>query len=138
MLKFIVLIGFFFIFSLLIWAFGLSPHDDELFLKYLVFAMQLLYGNMCYDVLKSMRPIPQDHHFWNSAVRIAGEATVCMGVAIGLLVIAFKVFFLAYVGIIGSLVCYSYIFVRVLPRLQPLYVEATKDASSISTTNKNS
>lgn len=123
MLKITVLIGFFILVTGLIWALGLRQ-DEESILKYLVFATQLLYGNLLYDLLKSMRAIPSGDHFWNSVLKVVGEATAWVILAIVLLLLAAKVFLLAYVGLIGALVAYGCIFVRVVPKLHPLYIEA--------------
>lgn len=123
MLKMAVLLSFFFLMAALIWALGLRQ-DDEAILKYLVFTTQLLYGSMLYDLLKSLRPIPSGDCFWISVSKVVGEATAWMVAALVLLLLAAKVFFLAYVGLIGALIAYSCIFVRVLPKLQPLYVQA--------------
>ncbi len=123
MLKIIVLLGFFFLLTALIWALGLRQ-DDEVILKYLVFTSQLLYGSMLYDLLKSMRAIPSDDCFWINMSKVAGEATAWMVAALVLLLLAAKVFFLAYVGLLGAILAYGCIFVRVLPKLQPLYIQA--------------
>lgn len=128
MLKLTVLLGFFFIFTALIWALGLRPGDEDVFLKYLVFASQLLYGNMCYDIMKTMREIPAGDPFWSSAMKVIAEVVGWFVVTFVLLVLAAKVFLLAYVGLLGALGTYGYVFWRVLPKLHPLYKEASSRA----------
>ena len=128
MLKISVLLGFLFIFTALIWALGLRPGDEDAFLKYLVFASQLLYGNMCYDLMKSMREIPSTDSFWSSVTKVVAEAVGWFVATFILLVLAAKVFLMAYVGLLAAVITYGYVFVRVLPKLQPLYKEASKRA----------
>ncbi len=123
MLKIVILLGFFFLLTALIWALGLRQ-DEEAILKYLVFASQLLYGSLVYDILKTMRAIPYNDGFWVSASKIAANAAAWIVLVVILLILATKVFFLAYVGLIGAIIVYINIFVRVLPKLQPLYIEA--------------
>lgn len=128
MLKISVLLGFFVIFTALIWALGLRPGEEDAFLKYLVFASQLLYGNMCYDLMKSMREIPSSDSFWSSVMRVIGEILAWFAATFVLLVLAAKVFLLAYVGLLGALITYGYVFWRVMPKFQPLYKEASARA----------
>jgi len=127
MLKMTVLLGLFFLLAALIWALGLRQ-DEEAILKYLVFTTQLLYGSMLYDLLKSLRAIPSDDGFWISMSKIIGEAAAWMVASLVLLLLAAKVFFMAYVGLLGAILAYGCIFVRVLPKLQPLYVQAQNRA----------
>jgi hypothetical protein len=124
MRKMIVQLGFFFLFTGMIWGLGENPHKDDELIKYLVFASQLLYGNLCYDVLKSLRTVPSGDRFWSTATNIAGEAAALIIIALGLLVLAFKVPFFAYLGLAGALIAYACVFYRVLPKLQPAYVQA--------------
>ena len=131
LIKLAVLLGFFFLFTLMIWGLGEGPHKDDMLIKYLVFASQLLYGNMCYDVLKGLRTVPADNRFWTVAVKISGEAVTLLVIAIGLLVLAIKVPFFALVGLIGALIAYVLIFSLTLPKLQPAYIQALgSDAES--------
>lgn len=124
MLKTIILVIFLLLFTALVWALGLIPEEEETLLKYLVFASQLLYGNMCHDLVKSMRVIPSDDKFWPSILRTIGEASAWMVATIISLLLAVKVFLFAFVGLIAAAIFYGIIFVRVLPRLQPLYLQA--------------
>lgn len=125
MLKLSILLGFFFIFTAIIWALGLRG-DEDVLLKYIVFASQLLYGNMCYDLMKSMREIPSGDSFWSSVMKVVAEVIGWFTATFILLVLAAKVVILAYVGLLGALVTYGYVFWRVLPKLQPLYKAASK------------
>ena len=124
LLKLGIQFGFFFLFTLMLWGLGEGPHKDDMLIKYLVFASQLLYGNMCYDVLKGLRTIPADARFWIIAMKISGEAVVLLVIAIGLLVLAMSVPFFILVGPIGALIAYVLIFTRTLPKLQPAYIQA--------------
>ena len=128
MLKIAVLLGFFFLFTAVIWALGLRPGEEDIFLKYIVFAAQLLYGNMSYDLMKSMREIPSSDSFWSSAMKVVGEIIGWFFVTFVFLVIAVKVFLLAYVGLLGALITYGYVFWRVMPKFQPLFKEASARA----------
>lgn len=123
MLKITVLLCLFFLLAALIWALGLRQ-DEEAILKYLVFTTQLLYGSMLYDLLKSLQAIPPDDDLWISMSKVVGEAAAWMVASLVLLLIAAKVFFLAYVGLLGAVLAYGRIFVHVLPKLQPLYAQA--------------
>ena len=123
MLKMAVIFGLFVLLTALIWALGLRG-DEEAILKYLVFSAQLLYGNLLYDLLKSLRPIPSNDCFWSSVSKVAGEATAWMLAALFLLFLTAKVLSIPYVGLIGALIAYGFIFARVLPKLHPLYVQA--------------
>ncbi|HUW44921.1 MAG TPA: hypothetical protein VMW50_03905, partial [Dehalococcoidia bacterium] len=122
-LKMTIVLCLFFLLAALIWALGLRQ-DDEAILKYLVFTTQLLYGSALYDLLKSLRAIPAGDKFWVSMLKVVGEASAWMLAALVLLLLAAKVFFLAYVGLFGAILAYGCIFVRVLPKLQPLYIQA--------------
>lgn len=125
MLKMFILLGFFFLLTALIWAMGLRQ-DEEAILKYLVFATQLLYGNMVYDLLKSMRSIPSNDKFWSSVSVVVIETSAWMTISITLLYIAAKttdIAYVAYGGLASSFIIYMYIFIRVLPKFQPIYVE---------------
>lgn len=124
LLKNVVMLCFFILFTALIWGLGEGPHKDDMHIKYLVFASQLLYGNLCYDVLKGLRTIPSDDRFWNTAVNISGEAVVLLVIAIGSLIVAIKVPFFAPVGLIVALIAYVVIFARTLPKLKPAYIQA--------------
>lgn len=132
MLKLLGILGFFVLFTTLLWALGLGPHAKEPVIEYLVFAAQLLYGSMCYDLLKSLKQIPSDDDFWSKVWRPVGEASAWMIFSIFLLLIAvsvpISVPIFAYVGLAGSFISYGFIFVRVLPRLHPIYVEAQNRA----------
>ena len=130
MRKMVVQLGFFFLLTGMIWGLGENPHKDDELIKYLVFASQLLYGNLCYDVLKSLRAVHSGDMFWNTATNIAGEAAVLLVIAFGLLVLAFKVPFFAYVGLAGALIAYACVFYRVLPKLQPAYVQAVSTSDT--------
>jgi len=130
MRKTIVQLGFFFLLTGMIWGLGENPHKDDGLIKYLVFASQLLYGNLCYDILKSLRTVPSDDRFWSTATNIAGEAAVLLVVAFALLVLAFNVPFFAYVGLAGALIAYVWVLYRVLPKLQPAYVQAVSAGGS--------
>ena len=132
MLKLFIILGFFFIFTALIWALGLRPGEEDAYLKYLVFASQLLYGNMCYDLMKSMREIPSSDSFWSSVMKVVGEIIIWFAATITLLYVAAKVFLLAYVGLLGALITYGYVFWRVMPKFQPLYKEASARAQKKS------
>ena len=135
LIKLTVQLGFFFLFTSLIWGLGEGPHKDDMLIKYLVFASQLLYGNMCYDVLKGLRTIPADNKFWTVAVKITGEAAALLVIAIGLLVLTMSVPFFILVGPIGALIAYALIFSRTLPKLQPAYIQALgSEAESSSPT----
>lgn len=129
-IKNAVMLCFFFLFTGMIWGLGEGPHKDDALIKYLVFASQLLYGNLCYDILKGLRTIPSDNKFWRSAVRISGEAVALLILAIGLLVLATKVSFFSLVGLIGAVIAYVVIFVRTLPKLQPAYIQAVSGDDS--------
>ena len=132
LLKLTIQFGFFFLFTLMIWGLGEGPHKDDMLLKYPVFASQLLYGNMCYDVLKGLRTIPADARFWTIAMRISGEAVALLVIAIGLLVLAMSVPFFILVGPIVALIAYLLIFTRTLPKLQPAYIQALSSESESS------
>jgi hypothetical protein len=123
-MKIFILIFFFFIFTMLVWSLGLVPKESETAMKYLVFSAQLLYGNMCYDLMKTMRAIPSHNEFWDSTFQTSIEALLWLVVAIVSLVVAIKIFLLAYVGLVVAVICYVMIFVRVLPKLQLLYAAA--------------
>lgn len=128
MLKLLGILGFFVLFTTLLWALGLGPHAKEPVIEYLVFAAQLLYGSMCYDLLKSLKQIPSGDDFWSKVWRTVGEASIWIAFSIILLLLAVRVPILAYVGLAGSFISYGIIFVRVLPRLHPIYVEAQNRA----------
>lgn len=130
MLKSLILLGFFLLFTAMLWGLGMNPYMDDKWIKYLIFATQLLYGNMCYDIMKCMRIIPSGDTFWNSVLKITGEAIFLLFIALGLLVLAFKFPFFAYGGLIGSMIAYLLIFYRVLPKLQPTYTQARSSESA--------
>lgn len=106
LIKISVLLVFFLLFTLIIWGLGEGPHKNDMLIKYLVFASQLLYGSMCYDILKSLRTVPADNRFWGFAIKTLGEAVTLLVIAIGLLVFAINVPVFAEVGLIGALIAY--------------------------------
>lgn len=122
--KIIVQLVFFFLFTGIIWGLGENPHKDDKLIKYLVFASQLLYGNFCYDVLKNLRNIPSGDRFWSTATIIAGEAFIILIISFGLLVMAFNVPSFSYTGLAGALISYVFVLYRVIPKLQPAYIQA--------------
>lgn len=124
LIKLAVILGFFFLFTAMIWGLGEGPYKDDMPIKYLVFASQLLYGSMCYDVLKGLRTVPADNKFWTIALKISGEAVALLIIAIGLLVLAIKVPFFPLVGLIGAMIAYVLIVSFTLPKLQPAYIQA--------------
>lgn len=116
----------FFLLSFLIWGLGLRQ-DSEWYLQYLVFATQLLYGGMMYDLLKSMRSIPSNDIFWNEISELIFKIYLCFAVVIGLLWLAAKMKDVAFIGVVSLLVAiivYFFVFSRMLPKLQPLYAQA--------------
>jgi hypothetical protein len=131
-LKYFLIALFTTLFTGLVWLFGVigSEQPSDKFLAYMSLTCQLLYGNICYDILKELISISPTDNFWKLA-----RATV-FGVIFWILVIfvclllAFKVFLLTWVALGGALVAYIYMLTKVVFPLAPAYRESTKKRTS--------
>jgi hypothetical protein len=126
--KFSLIALFTSLFTGLVWLFGViaAGQPSDKLLAYLTLTCQLLYGNVCYDVLKSLVTIPSSNNFWEVAkVSLYGVIFWILVIFVCLL-LAVKVFFLTWVALGGALVAYIYMLTNAVFPLVPAFRNGVK------------